>query len=48
MNANSEEQLQYCDVLICPDVVGIGLTDFGQADTLMNRGERPARNFGRC
>ncbi len=45
MNANSEEQLQYCDVLICPDVVGIGLTDFELTDTLMNRGERSAREL---
>lgn len=40
MNTKSEEQLPYCDVLICPDVVGVGLTDFELADTLINRGER--------
>ncbi|MBI1227491.1 MAG: hypothetical protein GC192_19825 [Bacteroidetes bacterium] len=45
MNAKSEEQLQYCDVLICPDVVGVGLTDFELADTLINRGERSAREL---
>ncbi|MBK9015425.1 MAG: patatin-like phospholipase family protein [Saprospiraceae bacterium] len=45
MNANSEEQLPYCDVLICPDVVGIGLTDFELTDTLMKRGERSAREL---
>lgn len=45
MNEKSEEQLQYCDVLICPDVVGVGLTDFELADTLMNRGERAARDL---
>jgi NTE family protein len=45
MNERSEEQLPYCDVLICPDVVGVGLTDFELADTLMKRGERSAREL---
>ncbi len=45
MNAKSIEQLPYCEVLICPDVVGIGLTDFELVDTLINRGERSAREL---
>ncbi len=45
MYKNSEEQLQYCEVLLCPDVTGIGLTDFELADTLVNRGERSAREL---
>lgn len=45
MNEKSAEQLPYCDVLICPDVVGVGLTDFELADTLMLRGERSAREL---
>ncbi len=45
MNTKSGEQLQYCDVLLCPDVVGVGLTDFELADTLINRGERTAREL---
>jgi len=45
MNAMSEEQLPYCDVLICPDVAGVGLTDFERADTLVIRGERAAREL---
>jgi len=45
MNEKSEEQLPFCDVLICPDVVGVGLTDFELADTLMLRGERSAREL---
>ncbi|MBI5915673.1 MAG: patatin-like phospholipase family protein [Bacteroidetes bacterium] len=45
MNAKSEEQLPYCDMLICPDVAGFGLTDFEAADTLIARGERAAREL---
>lgn len=45
MNSKSVEQLQYCEVLICPDVVGVGLTDFELVDTLINRGERSAREL---
>ncbi len=45
MNTKSVEQLPYCDVLICPDVVGVGLTDFDLVDTLINRGERAAREL---
>lgn len=45
MNTNSAEQMPYCDVLICPDVVGVGLTDFQLVDTLINRGERSAREL---
>lgn len=45
MNEKSEEQLPFCDVLLCPDVVGIGLTEFEMADTLVRRGERAAREL---
>ncbi|MCU0348340.1 MAG: patatin-like phospholipase family protein [Saprospiraceae bacterium] len=45
MNAHTTEQLPYCDVLLCPNVAGVGLTDFELADTLMIRGERSAREL---
>ncbi|MCC6724442.1 MAG: patatin-like phospholipase family protein, partial [Saprospiraceae bacterium] len=45
MNSKSVEQLPFCEVLICPGVVGVGLTDFELMDTLINRGERSAREL---
>lgn len=43
MTQNSESQLPICDMLICPDVAGFGLTDFFAADSLIGRGEMAAR-----
>lgn len=42
-NKMSIAQLGHCDYLIRPELEGYGTTDFGQADTLLLRGEQAAR-----
>lgn len=38
----SEEQYEYCDLLIRPDIEGVGLLDFDLVDTLVLRGKEAA------
>lgn len=45
MEARSREQMQYCDIVIRPDIAGYGITSFDATDTLMLRGERAARLY---
>lgn len=42
MEARSREQLQYCDLVIRPDIEGYGVTSFDGVDSLLLRGERAA------
>jgi NTE family protein len=37
--------LKMCNILIKPDLTGLGASDFNKADTLIARGERAARNI---
>ncbi|MCC6460565.1 MAG: patatin-like phospholipase family protein [Saprospiraceae bacterium] len=43
MEARSREQLQYCDLVIRPDISGYGVTSFDATDSLLLRGEQAAR-----
>lgn len=43
--ARSREQMQYCNLVIRPDIAGYGVTSFEATDTLILRGERAARNM---
>ncbi len=43
MVQRSLEQRQYCDLIIYPDVIGFGVADFSDADTLIRRGARAAK-----
>ena len=43
MIARTQEQLQYCDVVIRPELDAYGVTSFGAIDTIMVRGERAAQ-----
>lgn len=43
MTQKSSEQYLYTDLLICPDIYSYGITDFEAVDTLIQRGERAAR-----
>lgn len=45
MIARSREQLQYCNLVIRPDIEGYGVTSFEATDTLISRGERASRQF---
>ena len=43
MEARSREQMQYCDLVIRPDIAGYSITSFDATDSLLLRGERAAR-----
>ncbi len=43
MVARSREQVQYCDLIIWPDIGGYSVTSFGDADSLIARGDQAAR-----
>lgn len=43
MIAHSQEQMQYCNLVIRPDLDEYGVTSFEALDTIMVRGERAAR-----
>jgi NTE family protein len=45
MVQNSEDQLQYCDVLIRPKIDGFSVTSFDAIDTLIKSGEMAAREY---
>jgi NTE family protein len=45
MNERSMKQMQYCDVLVCPEVKGFGITSFEAVDTLMKLGEKATREL---
>jgi NTE family protein len=45
MTQKSAEQYLYCDLLICPDIYGYGITNFEAVDTLIKRGERATRDI---
>ena len=45
MTQKSAEQYLYCDLLICPDIYGYGITNFEAVDTLILRGERAAKDI---
>ncbi len=42
MTQKSAEQYLYCDLLICPNIYGYGITNFEAVDTLINRGSHAA------
>ncbi len=44
MVQNSLAQLDFCDVVIYPDIEGFGVSSFGAVDTLIQRGEDAARS----
>jgi len=45
MEARSREQLNFCNLVIRPDVAGYGVTSFDAADSILLRGERGARKY---
>ncbi|MDZ7313859.1 MAG: patatin-like phospholipase family protein [candidate division KSB1 bacterium] len=43
--ATNRKQRQLCDILITPDITGVNVASFDQADTLIKRGEVAARRL---
>lgn len=43
MEARSREQMEFCDLVIRPDVTGYGVTSFDATDSILQHGEQAAR-----